>query len=53
MIQCAVCGKKLRPGDSMCQHTELEIARYKRDGCACGCDHINDEPIVIDMTEHD
>jgi hypothetical protein len=39
---CTICGKGLHAGDLMCNHTDLETARYKRDGCACGGEHVGE-----------
>lgn len=50
MFICAICGKEIRPGDTLCAHTELEIARYQRDGCACGEDH--DAEVTLTTCEH-
>lgn len=49
VAECAVCGRGLRVGDRMCAHSILEIARYERDGCACGGDHVGE--VVIEAAE--
>lgn len=44
---CAVCGRGIYAGDLLCNHTELEKARYKRDGCACGGEHCGEVEIQV------
>lgn len=50
-VFCAICGRGLYPGDVMCHHTEIEVQRYRRDGCACGEEH--DLDITVDTTQPD
>lgn len=47
---CATCGRELRAGDTLCNHTELEKARAHREGCAApDCDGTHDAEVTITL----